>query len=900
MASKAQRQKNQALHRENNKKERIAQLNAEKLQLTRDILSEWEMGTHIVDICPSKLYAFIKKYPQLHQSQAVTSIIKQYGLTDKSQIACIKAYFKEKKDEMAKQNAILKEEKQKAKIIRDSERAKQMEIRKNQAEWNAQLIISTAMPTRLQITKTEYIRWRDMGKIPVSKVVEFRKWGQVLETAFHHPSDIQHINSTLIEQWRAEDKAVKTQNRLKKQSQTEWLKPLKSKVRKLKTDFFNQIKDTVNTSTQNKDILLTITKPTQFIYSIDNVEYQLPISVYYFVDKVSAKWEVNGENDVRAFETKVNKLKDKIEYFEKHFIGKMKETEAQFHNELISQLTHHSIQDEYLQGILDYIHQHSQSLHYDQMSRVLSRNIKQAIENAHQLKRDSDIKKQLESYTDSFFIAKSIDRHFKLYVGPTNSGKTYEGIQALKKAQSGVYLAPLRLLALEVYEKLNTEGIPCNLITGEQRIIVPNAKHTAATIECLDFMTPVEVAVIDEAQMYADDQRGWAWTNAILGCPANEIYVVGMKMIELHITQLLDQYQLSYDINNTERFSRLVVENKPVTQFHDFKNGDALIAFSKNEVLAYYIALKSQYNVSVIYGAMPPEQRTRQAEQFRNQVNQSDKPAILVATDAIGMGLNLPINRIIFTAMNKWNGKNNIALSIDQVLQIAGRAGRRIQNVVNEGYVAGVNSGMTHLLKEYLHNTNPEKLQKFFNKKEFYVMPTQQQVSTLAKLLKTEKLSVILRYFQEKVALTSPLLKKADLSEKIALAMLLEKVDGNHLNDLLKFVMAPVSKEYEIEYLKKIYKMWKNKNQIKLEITGGKALDLLEQSSSKLTIYSTLAHHYPDIFVDLPQVDSTRTMLSQRIAKALKEHQGVLVAKQLGQCEYVRQYKEWDDSWEYM
>ena len=127
----------------------------------------------------------------------------------------------------------------------------------------------------------------------------------------------------------------------------------------------------------------------------------------------------------------------------------------------------------------------------------------------------------------SFTKARSIKRHHHFYVGPTNSGKTYHALNTLIAAKSGVYLAPLRLLAMEVRDKLMAANVPCNLITGEERVYVAGAQHTASTIEMMNTSKLVDVAVIDEIQMLQDADRGSAWTAALVGVPARQVFVCG-------------------------------------------------------------------------------------------------------------------------------------------------------------------------------------------------------------------------------------------------------------------------------------------------------------------------------------------------------------------------------------
>lgn len=126
-----------------------------------------------------------------------------------------------------------------------------------------------------------------------------------------------------------------------------------------------------------------------------------------------------------------------------------------------------------------------------------------------------------------FPFARALERKIVFHAGPTNSGKTFQALQALKNAQSGVYCGPLRLLAMEIYDRLNAEGVMCDLVTGQERRTVPGSSHVACTVEMTNLNKRVDVAVVDEIQMIGDDRRGWAWTRALLGLPANEIHLCG-------------------------------------------------------------------------------------------------------------------------------------------------------------------------------------------------------------------------------------------------------------------------------------------------------------------------------------------------------------------------------------
>lgn len=126
-----------------------------------------------------------------------------------------------------------------------------------------------------------------------------------------------------------------------------------------------------------------------------------------------------------------------------------------------------------------------------------------------------------------FPLARSLNRKLKFFVGPTNSGKTYSAMKELKQSNSGLYLAPLRLLALEGYEDLKASNTKASLMTGEEQIFDEDAAHVCSTIEMIDFELDVDLAIIDEVQMLEDDERGWAWVNAIIGCPAKQIIMTG-------------------------------------------------------------------------------------------------------------------------------------------------------------------------------------------------------------------------------------------------------------------------------------------------------------------------------------------------------------------------------------
>ena len=281
---------------------------------------------------------------------------------------------------------------------------------------------------------------------------------------------------------------------------------------------------------------------------------------------------------------------------------------------------------------------------------------------------------------DEFPEARAMRRHFVLHLGGTNTGKTYAGFQRLKQAKTGVYLAPLRLLALEAQETLLEAGTDCSLSTGEEEDIREEDTHLAATAEKLNLNRSYDVAVIDECQMIADSHRGYAWTRAILGVLSPEVHLCAAPEAESLLCRLIESCGDSYEIEYHKRTTPLVCMTRPV-EAHRIQPGDALITFSKVGVLSVAEDLRQNgKEPAIIYGALPYATRRKQMEGFLKGEMQ-----YIVSTDAIGMGLNLPIRRIIFMETEKYDGVERRELKPEEIKQIAGRAGRF--GMYNRGYV---------------------------------------------------------------------------------------------------------------------------------------------------------------------------------------------------------------------
>lgn len=297
--------------------------------------------------------------------------------------------------------------------------------------------------------------------------------------------------------------------------------------------------------------------------------------------------------------------------------------------------------------------------------------------------------------------ALEMQRKFVFHIGPTNCGKTYQALERLREARSGVYLGPLRLLALEVYEKMKDAGIPCTMLTGEECIYEEGSRITSSTVEMLDLDKKYDVAVIDEAQMIADPDRGHSWTRAILGVQADEIHVCMSPAAEEVITHLISLCGDNCEVHRYERKTKLLCEEEPFFFPDDVREGDALIVFTKRMVLDIAGRLERRgIRVSVIYGSLPPEIRRRQIRIFAE-----GKTRIVVSTDAIGMGLNLPVRRIVFVQTDKFDGKRIRPLKTSEILQIAGRAGRF--GIYDTGYVNAVGREGLDFIRSHFYEEEP-------------------------------------------------------------------------------------------------------------------------------------------------------------------------------------------------
>jgi len=254
-------------------------------------------------------------------------------------------------------------------------------------------------------------------------------------------------------------------------------------------------------------------------------------------------------------------------------------------------------------------------------------------------------------------------------LGPTNTGKTHDAIERMLEFESGIFGLPLRLLAREVYEKC-VKKIGLNkvaLITGEEKIIPNSANFFICTVESMPKDKIVDFVAIDEIQMCTDKERGHIFTDRLLYARGEELTMfLGSQIMKNIINDLVDGVRFE----KKERFSKLSYGGYKKISRLDRKV--AIIAFSVEEVYAIAELVRRQKGgAAVIMGSLSPKTRNSQVDLY-----QSGDVDYLVATDAIGMGLNMDIEEIYFSNLKKFDGKKTRRLNLVELSQIAGRAGR--------------------------------------------------------------------------------------------------------------------------------------------------------------------------------------------------------------------------------
>ncbi|MCO5591251.1 hypothetical protein L7F22_045232 [Adiantum nelumboides] len=462
--------------------------------------------------------------------------------------------------------------------------------------------------------------------------------------------------------------------------------------------------------------------------------------------------------------------------------------------------------------------------------------------------------------------ARLLKRKIIYHHGPTNSGKTYNALQRFLKEPNGIYCGPLRLLAMEVYDTANAKGVPCNLITGQERKEEPLAHHVACTVEMADLMQVWKVAVIDEVQLLSDEGRGWAWTRALLGLQAEELHLCGDPSALDFVRSLCLATGDSLEDYSYERFKPLAIDSKALNgDFRNVQPGDCVIAFSRRQIFEIKRAVQraTKKRCCVVYGALPPETRSQQAKLFNEPGNSYD---ILVASDAVGMGLNLNIKRVVFHTLEKFGGESKTPIPVPLIKQIAGRAGRR-GSLYPEGLVTTFQASDLPHLHTYLCEPFPGCCNAG-------LFPSCEQLQLFAKHMPHVKFSQLLERFVQTSRVDSYYFVSLNMGLR-KLAAMIDTIDNLTLEERFTFCFSPVNgrNTKAVGALFQYARSYSERTPLQL-LVGRPSLSPhidfqlmdLEEKYHLLSLYLWLSHHFPVEY--FPQIQEAQRM-SLEIASTL-------------------------------
>ncbi len=493
------------------------------------------------------------------------------------------------------------------------------------------------------------------------------------------------------------------------------------------------------------------------------------------------------------------------------------------------------------------------------------------------LKRKDVSSAILRDYLGQFWLhadARRLNRRIIYHMGPTNSGKTYHAIEALCKAKKGCYLAPLRLLASELFDTMNNKGVKTTLLTGEEVIELPDSSHYSSTIEMAKLQERFDCCVIDEIQMLTDPQRGWAWTRALVNIQADEIHLCGDHSVLELVKKILDLCGDTLEVKEYTRMTELKVMNHQIP-LSQLQKSDALIVFSRRNALKYKADLEDLgFKVSIVYGRLSPEVRREQARKF-----DEEETDIMVSTDAIAMGMNLPVKRIVFSALSKFVDDKEHPLTYSEIKQIAGRAGRFKRFPVGEVTTLNrVEEGLRTLGNALNHHLGQQD--------KAMVGPDLDIFSSVNHALETHslptlQLSEFLRLFNT-MTFQKPFYC-VDMKEMIELAEMVEAADEDRTlvnSEIFGFACAPVNLGL-IEHVQ--YYLWILNHYVSNQSIYNEPIDVnsdnidyLETSIKCVELYQWLSRHF-----DQKNFSFDEKQLLENKAKAI-ERLNVLLSDKIG------------------
>lgn len=484
----------------------------------------------------------------------------------------------------------------------------------------------------------------------------------------------------------------------------------------------------------------------------------------------------------------------------------------------------------------------------------------------------------LEKFGEDWVIsrymhARALNREIIIFAGPTNAGKTYQSFKEAYKGERITYLAPLRLLAMEGYDRFLNDERDAYLLTGEERIGNPLATCVASTIEMCDTSRIYDCAIIDEAQLITDPERGSAWTAALLGVAAKKVI---LTCPEESVDLLKSVFALTHEpvtVHTLERKSPLKLTPSSTT-LERLQPGTALVAFSRRELLSYKAAVEEQgLRCALIYGALSPEVRRQQSALFHQ--GEAD---VLLATDAISMGLNLPISNMIITADTKYDGISEVPVLPALLRQIAGRAGRF--GLTEGGQVSGLSPRVHQSIKRAFADQSTFKLN------HFPLSLDNTMVQLIATMIQSSGLMAIQAHFQKIVNASHSAFKARITDEQQTLFQTMDTPDmvsSLSLQERFTLSCAPVNKSNERLWTNAVGAMQKRHTmpspyapeQVK-SATQDDELKMLENAVSQLCLYRWLHYQFPDVFPDLDKatkaIENINALIMDALSKTINKH----------------------------
>ncbi len=471
-------------------------------------------------------------------------------------------------------------------------------------------------------------------------------------------------------------------------------------------------------------------------------------------------------------------------------------------------------------------------------------------------------------------------------LGPTNTGKTYLAIETMLSFESGMIGFPLRLLAREVYDKvikkISLDKVA--LITGEEKIIPSKAKYFLCTVESMPIDKHLEFVGVDEIQMCSDHERGHIFTDRLLNMRGEKLT---MLMGSSTIKNIISKLDGDIEFINRERLSKLTYAGHKKVSRIDRKT--AIIAFSAEEVYAIAELIRRQKGgAAIVMGSLSPKTRNAQVELY-----QSGDVDFLVATDAIGMGINMDLDFVYFSNVKKFDGKKLRRLNLSEIGQIAGRAGRYL----NDGSfgITGDCKEISPEEVELLENHKFEEIRTLFWRNSnlnfnnpislIKSLEEKPQVEWLRKIHECEDEKALKYFLKDQKILNKEFDKKTLmlLWECCQIPDFVKKTYGNHfevIGNVFKFLTSKkglISEDYMRLQLMKLDKLDGNVDSLSNRIANVRTWSYVSNKNNWVenqSYWIEKTKHLEDRLSDRLHEELTKTFIDKRasvLARGLKQ-----------------------------